>query len=88
MLIINKLELYIENEEKIVRDIKKTLSSLQSYYSGDNNSVVNSKIDNLVIALDMMLDNRTKYVESLRLTVEGYKTMDQDNTVEYNDGIN
>lgn len=88
MLIINKLELYIENEEKIVRDIKKTLSSLQSYYSGDNNSVVNSKIDNLVIALDMMLDNRTRYVESLRLTVEGYKTMDQDNTVEYNDGIN
>lgn len=87
ILIINKLDLYIENEERIVQNIKSSLSSLQSYYSGDNDSVVNSKIDNLIIALDTMLDNRNRYVESLRLTVEGYKTHDQDSAVKYN-GIN
>jgi len=83
MLIINKLELYIENEDRTVQNIKDSLSSLQSYYSGDNDSVIDPKVDTLISSLNVMLDNRMRYVDSLRLIVQGYVGMDQSTAMKY-----
>lgn len=88
MLIINKLEMYIENEEKIVKNIEESLSILQGYYSGDNNSAFNSKSDGLIEALNTMLNNRYVYLESLKQTLIGYIGRDKYVAMEFNDGIN
>ena len=45
VMIINKLQLYIENEEKILHDIKNSLLILEDYYSSDNNKVLKNKKD-------------------------------------------
>ena len=83
--VIINLELYIANEKKLVQNIKDTLSSLQKYYSSDNNSIVNSKISNLFTAMNMMLDNRSKYIESLKLTFDSYLKMNNDAFQNFND---
>ena len=76
-LIINKLELYIENEEKIITNIKTSLDLLGSYYISDNNAVINTKINNLYSSLSIMFTNKKKYVEYLNSILNSYITMDE-----------
>lgn len=88
VLIINKLELYIENEEKIIRDIKNTLLTLENYYISDNDKVLKIKKDNLYDALDTILENKKKYIEYLNYVIDSYIELDENNILNFNYDIN
>lgn len=79
ILIINKLKLYIENEEKIIENIQNSLSLLENYYSGDNNKTINYKKNNLYEALNTGLKNKKKYIDYLEYIVNNY--IDKDNSI-------
>lgn len=88
MLIINKLTLYIENEEKIVNNIVNSLFMLDNYYSGENNKVLDVKKQNTYDTLNTMLKNRKEYVEFLKSIVDSYIENDDRNQIEFQNGIN
>ena len=76
-LIISKLELYIENEEKEITNIKKSLDLLSSFYISDNDMIIAKKINNLYNSLNTMFNNRKKYVEYLNNVLNVYITIDE-----------
>lgn len=88
VLIINKLKLYIENEELAISNIINSLSILDNYYSGENDKHIDNKRQNLHESLTIMLENRKKYVEYLEFILKSYIDMDEKNMIYFNDGIN
>ena len=88
VLIINKLELYIENEEKIILDIKNALLALENYYISDNDKVLKVKKENLYNALDTILENKKRYIEYLNYVVNNYIELDEKNMLNFNYNIN
>lgn len=88
VMIINKLQLYIENEERILLNIKNSLLLLEDYYSGDNNKILKYKKDNLYNSLNIVLENRKKYIEYLNYIVNSYIDLDEKNMQSFNAGIN
>jgi ribosome-associated toxin RatA of RatAB toxin-antitoxin module len=44
IMIIKKIELYKDNEEKLINNINKSLGLLSSYYSGNNSKNIKNKI--------------------------------------------
>ena len=87
VMIINKLQLYIENEERILLDIKNSLLILEDYYVSDNNNVLKSKKDNLYNCLNTVLENRKKYIEYLNYIVNSYIDLDEKNMLSFNADI-
>lgn len=87
VMIINKLQLYIENEERILLDIKNSLLILEDYYSGDNDGVLKSKKDNLYNSLNVVLENRKKYIEYLNYVVNSYIDLDEKSMLNFNNDI-
>lgn len=87
VMIINKLQLYIENEERILLDIKNSLLMLEDYYSSDNNKVLKSKKDNLYNTLNTVLENRKKYIEYLNHVVNSYIDLDEKSMLSFNTDI-
>lgn len=87
-IIIDKLNMYIDNEEKILLNIEKTLSTLKNYYSSDNDGLLNLKRNNLYDSFDIILENKKRYVEYLNHIVEQYVSMDGINMINYNSDIN
>lgn len=86
-VLINKLELYIENEEKIINDIVVTLNKLNdNYRSDDNGSLIREKTNNLVSSLYVILYNKKKITEYLKGVIIQYRTMNAN--VESYYGIN
>ena len=86
-IIINKLELYIDNEEKIIEEIVNTLNKLSSDYKSDNNDVyIDEKRNNLISSLYKVLDNKKKMTEYLRKVIYKYRTIDNNVNLYY--GIN
>lgn len=77
MGIISRLSLYIENEEKIIINIKNTLLSLDNYYKGDNSSAISSKKANLTEALDTLLEHKKKYVIYIQNMLDSYMAIDE-----------
>lgn len=88
VLIINKLKLYIENEELAISNIINSLSILDNYYSGENDKHIDNKRQNLYESLNIMLENRKKYVEYLEFVLKSYIDMDEKNMIHFNHGIN
>lgn len=88
VLIIKKLELYIENEEKIILDIKNTLLILENYYISDNDKVLKVKKENLYNVLDTILENKKRYIEYLNYVVNNYIELDEKNMFNFNYNIN
>ena len=88
VLIIKKLELYVENEEKIILDIKNTLLILENYYISDNDKVLKVKKENLYNALDTILENKKRYIEYLNYVVNNYIELDEKNMLNFNYNIN
>ena len=82
-LIINKLELYIENEEKIIFNIKKSLELLNNNYIGNNNQKVLNKKNNINNSLRTLLDNRKKYIIYLKKILNDYITMDENTSTNF-----
>lgn len=87
LLIINKLKLYIENEEKIIKNIKNTLSLLDDYYSG-HNKTINNKKNNLYNALNETIENNVKIVNYLDFIVNNYLNMDNEFMQRFQTDIN
>mgnify|MGYP000630594202 CR=1 FL=1 len=85
IMIIKKIELYRDNEEKIIDNIKKSINTLSNYYYSDsNNKLLLNKINNLNNALDTMLNNRTSYIEYLTRIVNVYIDTNKENINIYN----
>ena len=85
ILIINKLKLYIENEEVILNNITKTLDMLENYYSSDNKKILDNKKKNLYDSLNTMLENKKQYVEFLTYVVNSYLNKDESTSINFND---
>lgn len=88
VLIINKLKLYIENEEIQISNIINSLSILNSYYSGENYKYIDNKRQNLSELLNNILENKRKYVEYLEFIIKSYIDMDNNAMIMFHDGIN
>ena len=88
VLIIKKLELYIENEEKIILDIKNTLLILENYYISDNDKVLKVKKKKLYNVSDTILENKKRYIEYLNYVVNNYIELDEKNMFNFNYNIN
>ena len=85
IMIIKKIELYRDNEEKIIDNIKKSINTLSNYYYSDsNNKLLLNKINNLNNALDTMLNNRNSYIEYLTRIVNTYIDTNKENINIYN----
>lgn len=85
IMIIKKIELYRDNEGKIIDNIKKSINTLSNYYYSDsNNKLLLNKINNLNNALDTMLNNRTSYIEYLTRIVNVYIDTNKENINIYN----
>lgn len=87
VMIINKLQLYIENEERILLDVKNSLLMLEDYYVSDNNNTLKSKKDNLYNCLNTVLENRKKYIEYLNHIVNTYIDLDEKSILRFNADI-
>ena len=81
MLIANKIQLYVDNEEKIIDNIKKSLILLDKYYSSQNDKVLEIKKNSLCSALDILLKKKKNYVEYLKYIVNSY--IDKEYNIEY-----
>lgn len=81
--IINRIKLYIENEEKNIRNIKNILNNLEVFYSGDNSSKIMNKKNNLYNNLDKMLNNRKMYVEYINRAINNYIQLNNQNYLDY-----
>ncbi len=81
--IINKINLYIDNEKKIINNTQNSLSLLCSYYSSDNSNVIDEKINNLYYNLSLMLENKKKYVVFITNVLNMYITLNESNTAKY-----
>lgn len=83
-VIINKLELYIENEEKIIENIISTLDKLKNdYQSNDNDSYIEEKRNNLISSLYEVLDNKKKMKEYLNDVMVKYIILDSNINLHY-----
>ncbi len=78
-IIINKLKLYIENEKKIISNIKEWMNNIQSSYLGDNSPLIQKKAKNLFINLDTLLKNRESYIEYINQVIKLYMETDEKN---------
>lgn len=83
--IVNRLKLYIENEEKTIISIKKALNNLNSLYISNNSNKALEKTNNLYNNLDIMLNNRQRYVEYINNIISIYITTDDQNYFIYKD---
>ncbi len=82
--IINRLKLTIENEEKIISNIKICINNLESFYTSDNLPLIKKKKENLFNDLNIVLNNRKSYVEYISQIVNKYVAMDKKNYINYN----
>ena len=87
VMIINKLQLYIENEERILLEINKTLLMLENYYSSDNNKALKFKKDNLYNSLNIVLGNKKKYIEYINHVIKRYLYLDEKNMLSFKNDI-
>lgn len=88
ILVINKLRLYRENEEKIIAKIKNSLIALDNHYISDNSGLLKDKKDSLYNGLDIMMENIDGYITFLTNIVNSYINNDEMEMRKYNDGIN
>lgn len=84
IMIIKKIELYRDNEEKIINSINNSLSLLAGYYSSGNNKYIKNKVDSLNTSLSTLLNNRNSYIEYLTRIVNTYSDMNKNNESIYN----
>lgn len=81
--IISRLSLYIENEEKVIFDMKMALGNLDSFYDGSNASAISSKKTNLASNLDTLLEHKKKYIIYIRDMLESYMALDESTYLSY-----
>lgn len=79
IIVINKLKMYISEEEKNILNMKKILNNLSYYYSGYSDKILNSKINSLCTALNVMINNKKNYILYLNNIINKYVEMDQNN---------
>lgn len=84
LLIINKLTLYIENEEKNISNIQSILDELDNYYYSDNSKVLKTKKQNIINNLNIILENKKKSIDMLSNTLHNYRALDEENALSYN----
>ena len=84
IMIIKKIELYKDTEEKLIININKSLGLLSSYYSGNNSKNIKNKINSLNIALNTLLSNRNSYIDYLTRIVNIYIDTNKENESIYN----
>lgn len=63
--LIEKLRLYLELEEQIISNIKKSLLTINDCYDSDNKKILNKINDNICDSLDIMYNNKEKYIDYL-----------------------
>ena len=72
--VVNKVKLYIENEEKYIMDMISALTILQSAYQGsETKDILNEKIDFITNILYVLLENRKNYIRFLNETIDSYQ---------------
>ena len=76
-LIIGKIELHLQTEKKIVSNLSSLISELNNYYQSNNNKVLDGKKNNLIEALNSMLENRSTIINYLNKILNSYLTMDE-----------
>lgn len=84
IVVINKLQLYIDNEEKIKDNINNLLESFDTCYYGDNTKILNEKQMNIVNCLNTIFENKKKCIALLNEMVNKYYNLDIDTALEYN----
>lgn len=84
IVVINKLQLYIDNEEKIKDNINNLLESFDTCYYGDNTKILNKKRMNIVNCLNTIFENKKKCISLLNEIVNKYYNLDIDTALEYN----
>lgn len=87
ILVINKLKLYRETEEKIVANIKNSLIALDNHYISDNSGILKDKKSSLYNGLDIMVENIDSYITFLTNIVNSYINNNEIEMRKYN-GIN
>ncbi len=84
IVILNKLKLYKENEDKIIKDISNTISLLEEDYVSSNNSIIN--MDKEVIeVLNSFTNNIDKYIAYIEKIIINYNEFDDNERNRYND---
>lgn len=83
IVILNKLKLYKENEDKLIKDINNTISSLEEDYVSSNNSIIN--MDKEVIeVLNNFTNNIDKYITYIEKIIINYNEFDDNERNRYN----
>ena len=84
IVVINKLQLYIDNEEKIKDNINNLFESFDTCYYGDNTKILNEKQMTIVNCLNTIFENKKKCIALLNEIVNKYYNLDIDTALEYN----
>lgn len=87
VLIIKKLQLYIEKEEEIINRIINELSILENYYISDNGKIFNNKKSKLYYSMHTLLNNKKAMIEFLYFTVNSYLDKDENAVLRFNNDI-
>lgn len=84
LLIINKLTLYIENEEKSISNIQSILDELDNYYRSDNSKILKIKKQSIINNLNIILANKKRSIDLLSNALHNYRALDEENALNYN----
>ena len=83
IILIEKLRLYLELEDQIMSSIKKSLNVISGCYDSDNKLVLNKINNNICNSLDIMYDNKEKYINYLTNIVKIFSIKDNANSLSY-----
>lgn len=85
--IISKLNMYIEEESKIINEINNILYNLENNYINDNSSIIKEKDNDIINNLKILLEDKITYTNYLHRVVNKYISIDELKYREFNNDI-
>lgn len=82
IVILNKLRLYKEIEDKIILNISDTLTSTEKAYISDNNKISDKNME-ILNKLKESSNERDKYINYIDNVIKSYSSIDYNEKVKY-----
>ena len=82
IVILNKLRLYKEIEDKIILNISNTLTSTEKAYISDNNKISDKNME-ILNKLKESSSERDKYINYIDNVIKSYSSIDYNEKVKY-----